>query len=72
MMWPVNVRTSFQKSGVRLGLVANSARGELKRENAFFLSPRSGLRIWSRETGSAVPYRVRPIILYTQAESGAY
>ena len=33
---------------------------------------RKCLRIWSRETGSAVPSRVSLFILYTQAESGAY
>ena len=30
------------------------------------------LRIWSRETSSAVPSRVSLLILHTQAESGAY
>ena len=35
----------------------------------FFPCPRSRLRIWSRETGSAVPSRVSPLILHTQAES---
>ena len=34
--------------------------------------PRSRLRIWSRELGSAVPSRASPLILHTQAESGAY
>ena len=33
---------------------------------------RTCLRIWSRETGSAVPSRVSLLILHTQAESGAY
>ena len=37
-----------------------------------FPYPRSRLRIWSRETGSAVPSRVSPLTLYAQAESGAY
>ena len=37
-----------------------------------FPCPRSRLRIWSRETGSAVPCRVISLILHTQAESGAY
>ena len=37
-----------------------------------FPCPRSRLRIWSRETGSAVPSRVSLPILYTQAESGAH
>ena len=40
--------------------------------NFFFLCPRLHLRIWSRETGSAVPSRVSLPILHTQAESGAY
>ena len=34
--------------------------------------PRTCLRIWPRETGSAVPSRVSLLILPTQAESGAY
>ena len=38
----------------------------------FFPRPRSRLRIWSRETDSAVPSRVSPLVLHTQAESGAY
>ena len=38
----------------------------------FFSCPRSRLRIWSHETGSAVPSRVSPLILHTLAESGAY
>ena len=37
-----------------------------------FLYPRSRLKNWSRETGSAVPFRVGPLILYTRAEFGAY
>ena len=37
-----------------------------------FFCPRSRLRIWSRETGSAVPSRVSLLILRTQAESVAY
>ena len=34
-----------------------------------FLRPRSRLRIWSRETGLAVPSRVSPFMLHTRAES---
>ena len=53
------------------GKVTNPARGQLNRENKY--SPgRKCLRIWSRETGSAVPSRGSLFILYTQAESGAY
>ena len=50
------------------GKVANPARGQLK---LIFPCPRACLRIWSRETGSAVPSRVSLLILHTQAESGA-
>ena len=42
----------------RVRLVANPARGQLNRERYFFPCPCSRLRIWSRETGSAVPSRV--------------
>ena len=38
----------------------------------FFSCPRSSLRIWSRDTGSAVPSRISLVIFHTQAESGAY
>ena len=34
--------------------------------------PRTRLRTWSREKGSAVPSRVSLLILHTQAESGAH
>ena len=37
-----------------------------------FPCPRSRLKGWSRETGSAVWPRVSLLILHTQAESGAY
>ena len=52
--------------------VANPARGKLKRGGGEIPCPRSRLRIWSRETGSAVPFRASLLILLTQAESGAY
>ena len=39
------------------GKVANPARGQLNREKLAFPCPRTRLRIWSRETGSAVPSR---------------
>ena len=55
----------------RVRKVANPARGQLNRENEH--SPvfiRTCLRIWSRETGLAVPSRVSLLILHTQAESG--
>ena len=37
-----------------------------------FPCPRSRLRIWSRETGSAVPSRVGPLIPQTRLNIGAY
>ena len=36
-----------------------------------FHCPCSRLRIWSRQMGSAVPFRVRPLIIHTQPEAGA-
>ena len=50
--------------------IANHARGELNRKNKYFPGPRARLRIWSYETGSAVPSRVSLLILHTQAEPG--
>ena len=44
------------------GKVANPARGQLNRENEYSPFPRACLRIWSRETGSAVPSRVSLLI----------
>ena len=44
------------------GKVANPARGQLNRENEYFPVRVSRLRIWSRETGSAVPSRVSLLI----------
>ena len=46
------------------GKVANPVRGQLNRENEYFIfsCPRSPLRSWSRETGSAVPSRVSLLI----------
>ena len=44
------------------GKVANPARGQLNRENIIFHCPRACLRIWSCETGSAVPSRVSLLI----------
>ena len=35
----------------------------------FFPYPRSRLRNWARETGSAVPSGISPLVLHTQAES---
>ena len=44
------------------GKVANPARGQLNREKGIFPCPRSRLKIWSREAGSAVPSRVSLLI----------
>ena len=49
------------KSMDQPGKVAHPARGQLNRE-IFFPCPRSCLRIWSRETASAVPSRVSLLI----------
>ena len=43
-------------------MVANPARGQLNREMSIS-SPRSLMRIWSREMGLAGPSRVSPLIL---------
>ena len=54
------------------GKVANPARGQqLNRENDFIRCPRSRLRIWYRETGSAVPSRVSLLISILQSESSS-
>ena len=53
--------------------VANPARGQLVEQGKRILPcPRSRLRIWSRETGSAVPSGVGLLISTLQAESSAY
>ena len=51
----------IQQSMDQPGKVANPARGQLNREK-IFPCPRACLRIWSRETGSAVPSRVSLLI----------
>ena len=53
---------TYSKSMDQPGKVASPARGQLNRENGLFPCPRSCLRIWSRETGSAVPSRVSLLI----------
>ena len=52
----------------QLGEVANPARGQLNRGKYFFPCPRSRQKIWSRETGSAVPSRVSLLILHHQTD----
>ena len=53
---------TYSKSKDQPGLVANPTRGQLNKENECFPCPRSCLRIWSRETGSAVSSRVSLLI----------
>ena len=50
--------------------VANPVHDQLNREK--FPCSRSRLKNWFRKTGLAVPSRVSLLILYTNAESGAY
>ena len=47
-------------------------RGKLNSKNDIFFCPRSLLRVWSRETGPAVPARVGSLIRHTRDKSGAY
>ena len=53
---------TYSKSMDQPDKVASHARGQLNRENIIFPCPRSRLRIWSRETSSAVPSRVSLLI----------
>ena len=48
------------------------ARRQLNRENCIFSFPRSRLRTWSSETGSAVPFCASLLILDAQIEFSAY
>ena len=62
----------FQQTGHESGMVANPACGQLNRENGNFPV---FVRAWEfglGELGLAVPSRVSPLILHTQAESGTY
>ena len=51
----------YSKGKDQRSKVVNPARGQLNRENKI-LRPRPHLRIWSCETGSAVPSRVSLLI----------
>ena len=53
---------TYSKSMDQPGKVANPARGQLKQGKLIFPCPRSCLRIWYRETVSAVPSRVSLLI----------
>ena len=71
--WPSHILSIIAEYGSTAGEVANSARGQLNRENKYFpVCLRSRLGVWSRETRSAVRSRVSLLILQTQAESSAY
>ena len=50
--------------------IANPVHGQLNRKKN--PCPHSRMKIWFRETGLAVPSRVSLLIVYTNAESGAY
>ena len=64
---------TYSKSMDQPGKVANPARGQLNRKNEYSFCPRSRLRIWSRETGSAIPsVSAYDIQLHTQAGSGTF
>ena len=53
----------YNMYGHQPGKVANPARGQLAEQGKWILPcPRSRLRIWSRESGSAVPSRVSLLI----------
>ena len=54
---------------MRSDFYLNPARGQLKQDEVFFYPSSFAPKILSRKTGSAVPSRVSPLILYTQAES---
>ena len=49
---------TYSKSMDQPGIVSNPGRGQLNRENEYSPVRVSRLRIWSRETGLAVPSRV--------------
>ena len=53
--------STYSKGINQPGEVANPARGQLNKD-VFFLSPFIHLRIWTRETGSAVLSRVSLLI----------
>ena len=56
----------------QLGSVAKLARAvSYCKQDLFIFRPHSRLRIWYRETGSAVPSGVSPLIHHTQAEYDA-
>ena len=67
VLWSSHVAEYIDQSGK----VANPARGQRNKEKMIFPCPRSRVRIWSRETGSAVPSRVSLLISVLRLKSGA-
>ena len=53
---------TYTKNLDQPGKVASPARGQMNRKNEYFSVRVRRLRIWSRETGSAVPSRVSLLI----------
>ena len=49
---------TYSKTMDQPGKVAKPAYSQLNRENEYIPGPCSRLIIWSRETGSAIPFRV--------------
>ena len=64
------VLITYSRSTNQPHKAANPVDGQLNRKK--IPCPRWRLRTWFRETGLAVPSRVSLLILYTNAESGAY
>ena len=60
---------TYSKGKDQPGKVANPARGQLNREKWIIPCPRLRLRIWSRETGSAVPSRASLLISILRLDS---
>ena len=50
------------------GMVAHSWSWSTEQGICLFTCPRSRLRTWSRETGSAVPSRDSPLFIHSQTE----
>ena len=62
---------TYSKGVDQPGKVATPARGQLNRENVFYLTPFAHENVVSQDGfGSSVPRQ--PVHLHTQAESGAY
>ena len=62
---------TYIKSMDQPGKVANPARGQLNRENKYFLSPFAPENLVSRD-GFGCPVPREPVHLYTQAEPGYF